>query len=152
MPKSSSLFLFPDLNVWLALSYERHVHHSVARKWFHELPADARMCFCRFTQIGLLRLLTTDAVMGGDEVLSQSEAWHVYDRWLEDERILFVAEPSTIEPSFRAVSQHKRPAPKDWADSYLAAFAAVAGLRLVTFDQGLRLKSKDSFLLMSEDR
>jgi uncharacterized protein len=152
MPKSSSLFLFPDLNVWLALSYERHVHHSVARKWFLELPANARMCFCRFTQIGLLRLLTTDAVMGGDEVLNQSEAWHVYDRWLEDERILFVAEPSTIEPSFRALSQQKRPAPKDWADSYVAAFAGVAGLRLVTFDQGLRLKSKGSFLLMSEDR
>jgi predicted nucleic acid-binding protein len=26
--------------------------------------------------------------------------------------------------------------PKDWADSYVAAFAAVAGLRVVTFDRG----------------
>lgn len=150
MQKSSSSFLFPDLNVWLALSYERHVHHPVARKWFVELPANARMCFCRFTQIGLLRLLTTDAVMGGDKVLSQSEAWQVYDRWLEDERILFLEEPSTIEPYFRAASQHERPAPKDWADSYLAAFSAVAGLQIVSFDQGFRTRSSDLILLRPE--
>jgi uncharacterized protein len=105
------------------------------------------LCFCRFTQLGLLRLLTTDVVMGGDKALSQSEAWQVYDRWLEDDRVLLLAEPSTIEESFRALSQNKRPAPKDWADSYLAAFANEAGLRLVTFDLALRSRSKDARLL-----
>jgi toxin-antitoxin system PIN domain toxin len=147
MPRSSSSFLFPDINVWLALSYQRHVHHSTAHLWFEQLDANARLCFCRFTQLGLLRLLTTDVVMGGDKALSQSEAWQVYDRWLEDDRVLLLAEPSTIEESFRALSQNKRPAPKDWADSYLAAFANVAGLRLVTFDLALRSRSKDARLL-----
>jgi toxin-antitoxin system PIN domain toxin len=147
MPRSSSSFLFPDINVWLALSYERHVHYSSAQKWFKQLDLNARLCFCRFTQLGLLRLLTTDAVMGVDEVLSQVEAWRVYDRWIEDDRILLVEEPSALEPSFRALSQHKRPAPKDWADSYLSAFAATAGLRLVTFDQSLRNKSSHTELL-----
>jgi toxin-antitoxin system PIN domain toxin len=147
MPRSSSSFLFPDINVWLALSYQRHAHHSIAQRWFEQLDANARLCFCRFTQLGLLRLLTTDAVMGGDRALSQSEAWRVYDRWLEDERILLLAEPSTMEEAFRALSRHKRPAPKDWADSYLVAFAGVAGLQLVTFDLALRSKSKDALLL-----
>jgi len=64
MPKSSTSFLFPDLNVWLALSYERHVHYASSHQWFDTLDDDTRLCFCRFTQIGLLRLLTTDAIMG----------------------------------------------------------------------------------------
>ena len=80
-------------------------------------------------------------------MLSQIEAWRVYDTWLEDERILLVEEPSSIELPFRALSRQTRPAPKDWADSYLAAFAQVAGLRLVSFDQGLVQKSPGLVLL-----
>jgi toxin-antitoxin system PIN domain toxin len=147
MPRSSTSFLFPDINVWLALSYERHIHYSIAQLWFEGLDANVRVCFSRFTQLGLLRLLTTDVVMGIDDVLSQTEAWRVYDRWLEDDRILLLEEPPSLERSFRALSQQKRPAPKDWADSYLAAFAAVAGLCLVTFDRALRAKSQDLVLL-----
>jgi uncharacterized protein len=146
MQKSSSSFLFPDINVWLALSYERHVHYPVARKWFEQLDENSRLCFCRFTQIGLLRLLTTGALMDAD-VLSQADAWRVYDRWLEDDRILLIDEPPLLEASFRALSQQKRPSPKDWADAYLAAFAAVAGMRLVTFDQAFRGKAPDLQLL-----
>ncbi len=147
MPKSSSSFHFPDLNVWLALSYQRHVHYPSARAWFERLDDNSRVCFCRFTQLGLLRLLTTAAVMGEDHVLSQTEAWLVYDRWLQDDRILYVEEPAAVEARFRALSQHRRPAPKDWADSYLSAFAETAGLRLVTFDQALRQKGANVVLL-----
>ena len=146
MRRFSNSFLFPDINVWLALSYERHVHCPVARKWFEDLGADARLCFCRFTQIGLLRLLTTEALMGA-EVLSQVEAWRVYDRWLADERILFMDEPALMEMSFRALSQQKSSSPKDWADAYLAAFAAIAGVRLVTFDQAFRAKTPELLVL-----
>jgi hypothetical protein len=56
--------LFPDINLWVALTYEGHVHHAVAAAWFGKLPPDATFAFCRFTQLGLLRLLTTKAVMG----------------------------------------------------------------------------------------
>jgi uncharacterized protein len=147
MPKSSSSFLFPDINVWLALSYDSHIHHSIARDWFDQIKTDSRVCFCRLTQIGLLRLLTTEAVMAADRVLSQLEAWQIYDSWLEDDRVLYVQEPSIIEPAFRALSQQKRPTPKDWADSYLIAFADTAGFRLVTFDQALKTKSPDLLLL-----
>lgn len=149
MPKSSSSFLFPDLNVWLALSYQRHVHHPAARAWFERLENDAHACFCRLTQIGLLRLLTTDAVMGKDEVLSQAAAWRVYDRWLEDDRVLFLEETRNLETRFRALSHEQRSAPKDWSDSYLCAFAETAGLRLVTFDRALSTKPVDLLILSS---
>ncbi len=84
MPKSTRLSLFPDVNVWTALTYDRHVHHRVATNWFESLGAAGRLFFCRLTQLGLLRLLTTEAVMGEEEVMSQTEAWEAYDRWLRD--------------------------------------------------------------------
>jgi predicted nucleic acid-binding protein len=71
----------------------------------------------------------------------------VYDRWIQDERVLYVEESSALETRFRALAQNGRPAPKDWADSYLYAFAETADLRLVTFDQALRQKGANVLLL-----
>src|SRR5260370_31673445 len=87
--------------------------------------------------------------MGEVEVLSQSEAWAVYDRWIEDGRVLYVEESSALEARFRALTQNEHPAPKDWGDSFLFAFAETADLRLVTFDQALRQKGANVLLLQS---
>lgn len=96
--------------------------------------------------MSLLRLLTTRAVMG-EEVVSQKEAWQVYDHWLEDTRVVFLDEPAGLEPAFRSHSTRNDQSPKDWADAYLVAFASVLGLTLVTFDRGLRDKTKNVQLL-----
>ena len=145
MPPSTTSF-FPDINVWVALTYEGHTHHVNAAQWFATLSPNATLAFCRFTQLGLLRLLTTAAVMR-DEVMTQPQAWGAYDRWLKDPRVDFVDEPAEIEARFRALTRLRQPATKDWADSYLASFAAVGQLTLVTFDRGLRSKAKSSILL-----
>jgi toxin-antitoxin system PIN domain toxin len=145
MPASTTS-LFPDINVWVALTYEGHTHHSTAANWFATLSPDANLAFCRFTQLGLLRLLTTAAVMR-DEVMTQPKAWATYDRWLEDPRVEFVNEPPEIEARFRTLTRLRQPATKDWADSYLAAFATAGQLTLVTFDRGLRSKAESSILL-----
>jgi toxin-antitoxin system PIN domain toxin len=143
---SSTTSLFPDINVWVALTYEGHAHHAHAADWFATLPLDASFAFCRFTQLGLLRLLTAKAVMA-DEVMTQPQAWAAYDQWLADPRVAFIEEPVDIETRFRTLTRRRQPATKDWADSYLAAFAAVAQLTLVTFDQGLRSKAKSTIVL-----
>ena len=145
MPPSTTS-LFPDINVWVALTYEGHVHHLQAAAWFATLPADATMVFCRFTQLGLLRLLTAQAVLG-DEAMTQPQAWTAYDRWLDDARIEFVGEPGDIDGRFRALTRRRAPATKDWADSYLAAFADAGRLTVVTFDRALRSKAKLAILL-----
>jgi toxin-antitoxin system PIN domain toxin len=147
MKKSSRLFLFPDINVWVALTYERHAHHRPALQWFEALPPTARLFFCRLTQLGLLRLLSVPAVMGPDQAMSQQEAWRAYDKWLEDGRVEFLVEPSELEAEFRALTRLPRPSPKDWADSYLAAFAQATRLTLVTFDRAFQNKAKDLILL-----
>lgn len=147
MPKSTTSFLFPDINIWIALTVERHVHHTRAIKWFESIGGSGRLFFCRFTQLGLLRLLTLEAVMGLQEVMAQAAAWKTYDRWLQDERIGFLDEPPEIEAAFRALTQRGQAAPKDWADSYLAAFAQSAQLTLVTFDQAFSSKARQLVLL-----
>ena len=129
--------LFPDVNVWLALTHSRHVHHAAALAWFHHLENDT-LFFCRFTQLGLLRLLTNEQVMGVD-VMSQRGGWRAYLRWFDDERIEFHREPESAEFDrlLQQLSTGHHSPPKLWADAYLAAFARTAGLQLVTFDRAL---------------
>lgn len=50
--------------------------------------------------MGLLRLLTTEAVMRED-VLSSRKAWNVYRSILEDDRIQFAPEPFLLEQDRR---------------------------------------------------
>lgn len=146
MPRSTKLSLFPDVNVWIALTFRGHIHHPAATAWLDALPHDSELYFCRFTQLGFLRLLTTPAVMG-NKVLSQAAAWEIFDDWLEHGHSAIIDEPPFIEPVFRSNSQSPQAAPKDWADSYISAFATVSGLQLVTFDRVLQRRTDRAILL-----
>jgi hypothetical protein len=130
--------LFFDLNVWLALFDAGNSHHAVAWAWFNLLPDDCHLIFSRYTQLGLLRLLTNKAVMG-DETLTLRQAWAVYDRWLEDPRVEFHPEPRNLESAFRQATKPfaAKHASKWVGDCWLLAFAEAANARLVTFDQAL---------------
>ena len=147
MAESTRSFLFPDVNVWMALTCDRHVHHETAKAWFMSLGPNARLFFCRITQLGLLRLLTTEAVMGKEDVLNQVGAWKAYDQWFQDDRVSFLDESPGVEPDFRARASSRQASPKDWADSYLAAFAASSNLTIVSFDRGFRNKSGRGLIL-----
>lgn len=59
MTRSATAFHFPDVKVWLTLSYQTHRHHHGASAWFDHFLDSARLCFCRETQLGLRCLLTT---------------------------------------------------------------------------------------------
>jgi uncharacterized protein len=139
---------FPDVNVWLALSYDGHQHHASAVGWFARLHSEP-VYFCRFTQLGFLRLITHPSVMG-DEVRGQTEAWHAYDQFLGDERVSFHPEPDheQLESTWRRITSGKRPASKQWPDAYLVAFARTARLTLITFDRALRQMNAGSVVLL----
>ena len=134
---------FLDSNVWLALIWGRHVHSAKARSWFEQAD-EAQFLFCRFTQIAVLRLLTTASVMGSD-TRTMSQAWGLWDRIWADSRVAFLPEPDDLERAFRARSRLTTASPKVWADAHLLAFAASAGVKLVTFDRSLQ--SKDANVL-----
>ena len=75
--------------------------------------------------------------MGTDTQL-MSQAWNVWDRVWADDRVKFLPEPDDLEREFRLRSRLHSPSPKVWADAYLVAFAAVAGLQVVTFDRAIK--------------
>jgi uncharacterized protein len=137
-----SLF-FPDLNVWLALTDAGHVHNATAWKWLKLLPLEATLIFSRYTQIGLLRLLTNESVMG-DQTLTLRKAWAVYDRWLDDPRVEFHSEGRGIEAMFRETTEPfaAKPASKWVGDCYLLAYARHSQATLVTFDTALRAHAR----------
>ena len=126
-----------DINVWLALTWDRHPQHVPASLWYGSID-DAALLFCRFTMLGLLRLLTNQKVMG-DSATSLAGALQLYDRWAEDPRVELVAEPRGAETLFRrAIAPFAlQTATKTVADCYLIGFAEAAGAHVVTFDRGL---------------
>jgi toxin-antitoxin system PIN domain toxin len=136
---------FLDANVWLALLWNRHIHSEKARSWF-ERAGDEEFFFCRFTQITVLRLLTTASVMGKD-VRSMLQAWELWAKVEGDSRIAFIAEPEGLETEFRSRSRLSSRSPKVWADAYLLAFAATSGLKLVTFDRALESRTDEVLVL-----
>ena len=69
---------FLDSNVWLALIWSRHIHSERAGSWFAG-AAEEQFFFCRFTQLTVLRLLTTESVMA-KETKTMPEAWPLWDR------------------------------------------------------------------------
>ena len=138
--------IFPDVNVWLALSYPGHVHHDAAAGWFAALDEDATFVFCRHTQLGFFRLMTTEAVLGKD-VRTERQCWETYDRWIDAAKAILAQEPLDMESNLRLRTNANLVSPKLWADAYLAAFAETARLTLVTFDRALAGKAKGSILL-----
>jgi uncharacterized protein len=123
---------FPDINVWFALAVGDHTHHRAAVAWWEGNSALAG--FCRITQLGLMRLLTTASAMGG-QPLTNAEAWAVYDAFLTDSRVRVFPELPALDGLFHAFSALPHASPKVWADAYLAAHAAANEATLVTFDQ-----------------
>jgi hypothetical protein len=133
----------PDINVWLALAAHEHPHHRVARRWWRQ--HDGLIAFVRLSQLGFLRLMTTAAVMDG-KPLSIDEAWRVYDRFYDDDRVTFSSEPTDVERSFRERSVGSTASTKVWADAWLLAVAEAAGGVLVTFDEALTARGAHCLL------
>src|SRR5207249_2299983 len=127
--------LLPDVNIWLAVTFDSHSHHPAAKTWFDGLSG--QVCyFCRMTQQGFLRLATNPQVFGV-HALTLSQAWQNYDVFRSDPCVGYVGEPANLELEWRQFTQRQTFSPKVWNDAYLAAFAKTSGFELVSFDKAL---------------
>lgn len=130
-----------DVNVWLALTLSEHVHHPVARDWLATVEHPRSVVFTRSTQMSLLRLLTTSAVLGayGNAPLTNDEAWQVAEAFLADDRIVLeTADGRSVGRRWQRFARRDAASPKLWMDAYLAAIAVAQGFTLVTTDAAFR--------------
>jgi len=143
-----------DVNIWLALALSGHTHHQAARAWLDGEEETASLCFCRATQQGLVRLLTTAEVLAGygNPPLTNRQAWDVIETFMDDERFTFANEPEGVEETWKSLAIRDTHSPKLWMDAYLAAFALRAGLRMITTDKAFsQFRGLDVLLLLAQN-
>lgn len=124
----------PDINVWLALLNERHVHHLAAVDYW-DGSAAPRIFLCRITMLGILRLSTNKLVMGGAPY-TVKQAWQAVQGAIDLPEVGFQAEPDGVDAVMQQFTSQPKFRSADWTDAYLAALAQRSSLRLVTFDRG----------------
>lgn len=134
----------PDINVWLALATPEHAHSAEACAWWDQ--ENGPIAFSRLTQLGLLRIVTTAAAMGGNP-LTMDQAWRLYDTFFEDDRVTFLPDPGQGDHEFRRLAAGGLASPKVWNDAWLLALCRNSRAVLVTFD--LALKERGATCLLS---
>ena len=133
----------PDVNVWLALADENHIHHTAAQRYWQDQAAPS-VAFCRISMLGFLRLATHRSVLS--RPLSPAEAWDIYQQYLAQEDVCFVHETPATEREFQALTCQSGFFPQLWTDAWLAAFARSAGCRIVSFDSDFKAFPNLDFL------
>ena len=126
-----------DTNVWLAISFDAHPGHALARQAFQDSPGSDHWLWCRATQQSYLRLMATPALHRayGSPALSNRDARASLEILLAHPRVLVADEPAEVSDLWLQLADHQRPAPKLWMDAYLAAVAIQGGWRLLSFDR-----------------
>jgi uncharacterized protein len=133
----------PDINVWLALAVQEHPHHALAHQYWasvlsdqaaHDTSCDPLLWFCRTTMLGLVRLLCQPKAVGAG-ALALAPAWALYQQYRALSQIGMLTEPTDCETQIQTFLTSAPLPARLWTDTYLAALAQSAGLRLVTFDR-----------------
>lgn len=126
-----------DVNVLVALVHDAHEHSRAANRWLGRVRRRSSILVCRVSQLGFLRLITSARIFG-KHALALHEAWAAYDTMVCDDRFAEIEEPDGLNTSWRELCATLQPGAVAGTDVYLAAFALVAELEIVTLDRGFR--------------
>lgn len=132
----------PDINVWLALAVQEHPHHQAARDYWTQAQAelsqapgqDGKLWFCRTTMLGLVRLLCQPKVVGKG-ALTLGKAFALYQQFRALPGVGLLQEAQGCDTLLAGYVTARSMPQRLWTDAWLAAQAASAGVRLVTFDK-----------------
>lgn len=129
MVLSSTTYLL-DVNVFVALLFEDHIHHQLITAWFN--APDLQWTLCAFTEAGFLRNATAprpgQISMAEATVLLTQLAQHPGYHYLPIE-----ADWQTLSSPFFA----RLYGTKQVTDAYLLGLAVRSGLILVTMDKAI---------------
>src|SRR6266699_1677339 len=118
-----------DVNLLMALLWENHEHHQVARAWLRHATDFAT---CPVSQLGFARV-SSHPLLGYS--MSPDQAFGVLRRFLSDSRHRFV--PDDLSCEDRVVRTELMGGANQVTDHYLVALARQHGLTLATFDEPL---------------
>ncbi len=129
--------ILADVNVWLATLVATHPHHEAATRWWRAevVPVGDYVAFCRLTQLGLLRLLSNERVMGPNR-MDHVRAWTTVREVAAQANVQFLEEPTGIDEQL-PLCPRRGSSPSFWSDAYLVAFALTGRHRIATFDRGV---------------
>ena len=135
-----------DINVWLALVDENHIHHSRAVVYWQN-ESFPEVAFCRVTALGFLRLSTHPKVLS--RPLTSDEAWNIYHRYRSEGDVVFMDDSAAIDLGFRELSCEANFMHHLWTDAYLVALAQFKNCRIVSFDEDFERFPRLNFLHLS---
>lgn len=119
-----------DVNAFIALLDENHIHHQPMTEWFN-VP-DLQWAICPFTEAGFLRHATRPST----GKMSMSEATEILEKLAEHPGYQY--QPlshdwrTLTEPFFKRLHGHNQV-----TDAYLLGLAIREGLILATFDSAI---------------
>ncbi len=121
-------FLLDD-NLLMALLWENHEHHLIARGWMQAVPAFAT---CPVSQLGFARISSHPLLGYG---MAPDQAFSILRRFLADPRHLFI--PDDLSCGDRIVRTDLMRGANQVTDHNLVALARQHRFSLATFDQPL---------------
>jgi uncharacterized protein len=113
----------------MAVLWENHEHHSIARRWLQTVPEFAT---CPVTQLGFGRV-SSHPLLGF--TMKPEDAFGVLRKLLADPRHRFI--PDDLSCIDRVVRTDLMPGPNQVTDLYLVALARQHRCTLATLDQPL---------------
>jgi toxin-antitoxin system PIN domain toxin len=118
-----------DVNLLMALLWENHEHHPVARRWFRGVTG---FVTCPITQLGFARVSSHPLLGFG---MSPEQSFGVLRRFLADPRHRFA--PDDLSCEDRVLRTDLIGGANQVTDHYLVALARQQQLGLATFDEPL---------------
>lgn len=119
-----------DVNFLIALAWPNHVHHSIAKKWFHNHHAEG-WSTCPMTQAAFVRISSNPKII--EDAVTPIEALNLLKKYTERKTHLFL--PNTVDFS----AQEEYPVSllhghRQVTDFYLVLLARSNDAVLVTLD------------------
>lgn len=120
-----------DVNALVALAWDSHVHHAAMREWF-AAEGSRGWATCPITESGFVRVSSNPKAL--PSAIGVSAARGVLDalRALDGHRFL-VDDVSIVDSDVPEVAGYRQV-----TDAHLLTLARRSGMRLVTFDAGIR--------------
>jgi toxin-antitoxin system PIN domain toxin len=118
-----------DVNLLMALLWENHEHHPIARRWFQSVTDFAT---CPVSQLGFARVSSHPLLGFG---MAPDQAFGVLRRLIADSRHRFI--PDDLSCEDRVVRTDLMGGPNQITDRYLVALARQHQMTLATFDEPL---------------